>query len=64
MRLTKEAIEEFQVLCEQECGEAISFEEAEVRANEIINLYLMLAEPLPSEKEEPMPQDDPQTEQR
>jgi hypothetical protein len=62
MRLTKEAIEQFQALCEEECGEALSFEAAEVRANEIINLYLMLAERLPSEKEEPMPQDDPQDE--
>jgi hypothetical protein len=60
MRLTREAIEQFQALCEQECGEAISFEEAEVRANEIINLYLMLAEPLPGEREDPTPQDDPQ----
>jgi hypothetical protein len=62
MRLTKEAIEQFQALCEEECGEALSFEEAEVRANEIINLYLMLAERLPSEKNEPMPQYDPQQE--
>jgi hypothetical protein len=62
MRLTREAIEQFQALCEEECGEAITFEKAEVRANEIINLYLMLAEPLPGEKEEPMPQDDPQEE--
>jgi hypothetical protein len=64
MRLTKEAIEEFQALYEQECGEPISFEEAEVRANEIINLYLMLAEPLPSEREEPTPQDYPQMDLR
>ena len=62
MRLTSEAIEKFQALCEQECGEVISFEEAEVRANEIINLYLMLAEPLPGEREEPMLQDESQKE--
>jgi hypothetical protein len=62
MRLTREAIEEFQALCEQECGEPMSFEEAEVRASEIIHLYLMLAAPCPSEREEPTPQDDPQEE--
>jgi hypothetical protein len=64
MRLTKEAIEQFQTLYEKEFGEAISYEEAEVRANEIIHLYLMLAEPLPGEREEARPQDDPQKELR
>jgi hypothetical protein len=64
MRLTKEAIEEFQKLYEQECGEVISFEEAEVRAHEIMNLYLVLAEPLPNVREESMRQDRPQMDLR
>ena len=59
MRLTKEAIEEFQKLYEEEFGEQLSFEEAEIRGRELVELYKMLAEPLPSERDEPTPPDDP-----
>ena len=39
MQLTKEAIEEFRTLYEEELGETISKEDAAIRALELVTLY-------------------------
>ena|SRR3990167_3029877 len=42
MRFDERAVEEFRALYENEFGEALSFDEAQLRATEIVNLYACL----------------------
>ena len=48
MQLSKEDIEEFKSIHEEESGEEITFAEASEMANRLIALYEVLANPIPS----------------
>lgn len=49
MHLTEAQIAEFRTLCETKFGISLTDIEAEIEANDLMRLYELLAEPLPSE---------------
>lgn len=50
MAITKERLQEFMRLYEEECKEQISEDEAREMTFRLVELYQLLAEPLPSER--------------
>jgi len=50
MPITPERLREFRFRYEEEFGEPISEDEAREIASRLVELYMMLAEPLPSER--------------
>jgi hypothetical protein len=49
MKLTDEDLEEFRAIYKAEFNETIDIPEARAMASDLIELYMMLAKPLPSE---------------
>lgn len=50
MPITNKRLEELRGLYKEEFGEEIDLEEAQEMAQRLVELYMMLAEPLPSER--------------
>lgn len=56
MRLSDDAIREFQQIHEEETGERLSLGAAQLIAQELLELYALLARPLPGEGERMPPE--------
>ncbi|MCA9734950.1 MAG: hypothetical protein H6696_14965 [Deferribacteres bacterium] len=52
MKLPDEAIKEFQDIYEQEFGEKLAWEDAELIASRLLALYKIIAKPIPENKNE------------
>lgn len=57
MKLTKQQIQEFQELYKQEHGVSLTFEQAEQRAYQVMNLYYCLRNHLAEKSISPNPSD-------